>query len=350
MIIFLYGEDTFSGQQKIKEFKEKFIREIDPTESSLVLLDGSTTRLDEINEKISSGSLLTSKRMIVIDNLFLNKSKDILNEVLDLLKSKKNVLDDNILIFWEPRIKIKKTAARETPQFVDASGREKALTKKQSAIFSFLKKEKFVQELKLLSNTEAANWVKKRIAERDGDITQRAAQTLVSLVGSDLWQLHNEIEKLVNYKLGLIPKLTEGGKPTTIEERDVEKLVRGSFDENIFALTDALSSRNKGMALKLLEEQLEAGLTDSYLINMIMRQFKILLQIREAMDQGWTSRKIISYLKLHPFVVQKGMNQVKNFELNTLKGIINQLIKIDYSMKVGAGDVRVMLGLLISKI
>jgi DNA polymerase-3 subunit delta len=280
----------------------------------------------------------------------LNKSKDILNEVLDLLKSKKNALNDNILIFWEPRIKIKKTAIRETPQFVDASGREKALLKKQSAIFNFLKKEKFVQELKLLSNTEATNWVKKQIAERDGDITQRAAQTLVSLVGSDLWQLHNEIEKLVNYKLGLTPKLTEGGKPNAIEEGDVEKLVRGNFDENIFALTDALSSRNKAMALKLLEEQLDAGLTDSYLINMIMRQFKILLQVREAMDQGWTSRKIISHLKLHPFVVQKGMNQVRNFDINTLKRIINQLIKIDYSMKIGTGDVRVMLGLLISKI
>lgn len=350
MIIFLYGEDTYRGQKKIKELKNKFVREIDPTGSSLSIIDGSTTRIDEINGQISPGSLLSNKRMIVIENLLLNKSKDILDDVLGLLKIKKNALEDNIIIFWETRIKIKKTASRETPQFIDASGREKALTKKQSSFFNYLKKEKFVQEFKFFSNTETAGWVKEEISKKGGDITQRAANVLVSLVGNDLWQLDNEIDKLINYKLGLAPKLTKGGEPAPIEDEDVEKLVHGKFDENIFALTDALSGRNKAAALKLLEEQIEAGLTDSYLINMIMRQFKILLQIREAMDQGWTSRKIISQLKLHPFIVQKGMNQVRNFTIQALKGFINQLIQIDYAVKSGKGNARVMLDLLLARI
>ena len=169
---------------------------------------------------------------------------------------------------------------------------------------------------------------------------------IVSLLGSDLWQIDNEVDKLVNYKLGLEPKMIKGGKPAEIEAQDVEKLVRGQLDENIFALTDAISNKNKGLALKLLEEQYGAGLADTYLMTMIIRQFRILLQTRQALDSGLTSRQIISNLRLHPFVVQKSINQVRNFNLQTLKDILNKLTQIDYRVKTGQADVRTMLDLL----
>jgi len=49
------------------------------------------------------------------------------------------------------------------------------------------------------------------------------------------------------------PGLTEGGV-VDIDVSDVEELVKGKFDEDIFALTDAISARNKALAIKLLEE------------------------------------------------------------------------------------------------
>jgi DNA polymerase III delta subunit len=350
MIIFLYGEDTFQGRRKIKELKEKFIREVDPSGSSLEVIDGAMVKIEQINEKISPSSLLSKKRMIVIENTFASKNKKITEEFLELLKNKKNAVEANIVIIWEPNLRIKKTGLRENLEFVDASGKGRKLTKAENLLYVFLNKQKFVQEFKNLSNLEAANWVKNEIANKGGDITQRAAQTLVSLVGNNLWQLENEANKLVNYKLGREPKLTEGGKPAPVEDEDVEKLVRGKFDENIFALTDALANRNKALAIKLLESEFEAGLTDAYLISMIMRQFKILLQVKAALDNGWTSRKIISSLGLHAFVAQKSINQVRNFTAPALKGIVNQLIKIDFAMKTGQAEARMMLDLLIAKI
>ena len=82
-------------------------------------------------------------------------------------------------------------------------------------------------------------------------------------------------------------------------------MVRGQFDENIFALTDAVGSRNKAMAMKLLEEQLAADVSDIYLLSMIIRQFKILIQIGQAMDSGMDSRSIAGALKMHSFVAQR---------------------------------------------
>ena len=159
-----------------------------------------------------------------------------------------------------------------------------------------------------------------------------------------------QINKLINYKASQKLHLGDDEKGTEINIEDVKGLVRGQFDENIFALTDAISARNKTQAAKLLEEQVEAGLTDSYLLTMIVRQFKILMQIRQALDSGLTSRKIITLLKLHPFIVQKGIGQARNFNLNTLKSIFSKLVEIDYLMKSGKADVKPALSLLIAKI
>lgn len=332
--------------RKVKELKDKFLSEVDKSGNSLSVLDGKDADIKKINETAGAPSLLAKKRMIVIEDIFSNKS--IIPEALEYFKEKE--ASDNIIIFRENTLKTKKKGKGDEVLKIDSSGRERPLAKKESEFFKFLSRQKFVQEFKTLSNLAFASWVKREVEERRGRISGRAIQTLISLIGNDLWQIDREINKLINYKSGQNPKLTNGGSPDHIDTVDVEEMVRGNFDENIFALTDAISTRNKAQATKLLEDQYGAGLTDSYLINMIIRQIKILLQIRQALDQGHSSRKIISELHLHPFIVQKGINQVRNFNLETLKRILKKLIEIDYQMKTGRAEARLLLNLLISKI
>lgn len=348
MIIFLYGEDSFRSRRKLNDLKDKFLREVDPSGNSLVILDGESATMEKINESISASSLLSKKRMVIIENLFLNKTQTIFNQLNDYFKKKKKSdlpagssclpagrsakAGDNIIIF------------------LDSISSEEKLPKYKDSLFKTLVKEKYAQEFKSLSNTESTNWTKKEVEARGGKISASAAAELTSLLGSDLWQINNEIDKLINFKAGQKLHLGNDEKGTVIEKEDVKNLVRGQFDENIFALTDAISARNKSAAVKLLEEQIEAGLTDSYLLTMITRQFRIMLRIRQGLDSGLTSRKLITLLKLHPFVVQKGINQVRNFTLVSLKSILSKLIEIDYLMKSGKGEIRPMLSLLIARI
>ena len=205
----------------------------------------------------------------------------------------------------------------------------------------------FSQEFTLLSNVQVLNWIKARAASHGAEIRQQAAVQLASFFNSDLWRLSNEIKKLSSFKLSQQIQLPDGSAPVIIEASDVESLVRGSFDENIFALTDAISMKNKAQALTLFEQEIDAGVTESYLMHMIMRQFKILMQVRQGLDDGQTSRKIISQLKLHPFVVQKAISQVRNFSLTVLKNIFVRLLTIDKKMKIGEGDLKTELNLLI---
>ncbi|MDD4332517.1 MAG: DNA polymerase III subunit delta [Patescibacteria group bacterium] len=344
MLIFLYGEDSFRSRQKLKEFRKKFTREVDPTGASLSLVDGVKANLGEINEQVSPSSLLAKKRMIVIENIFQNKSTSIFEELEKFLNKIKN--NDNIIIFWDSAVK---TGKKGNASIINSSGEEKSLTVKPAKLFKFLNAQKYAQEFKALSNTELGTWVKKEVETRGGKISPKAVNALAGLVGTDLWQINNEINKLINYKLGTEPQLVVG-QSVEIQLEDVEYLVRGNFSENIFALTDAISAKNKTLAIRLIEEQFEAGLTESYLLSMFVRQFKILLQIRQALETGAKERNIASDLKLHPFVVQKGIAQARNFTLVQLKNIINKLVEADYAMKTGQGDMHTALDLLIAEI
>ncbi|MDD5032132.1 MAG: DNA polymerase III subunit delta [Patescibacteria group bacterium] len=353
MIIFIYGEDTFRGRKKLKELKDKFTREIDPGQSSLTVIDGKTAKTKEIIDCFGARSLLAKKRMVIIENVFLNKNKDAPEEIFNYLKKLKSEKDDNIIVFWDPAIKTKAVGVKKNALLLDSDGRENPLPKVLEPLFIFLSKQPYAQEFKILPNLEMAAWVKKEVEARGGLITDRARQTLISLAGNDLWQLNNEIDKLINYEAGRENKLLASGetkKAKTISEETIRQLVRGGFDENIFALTDALSNRNKKLASELLRQQYEAGLSDGHLLNMITRQFRILLRVRQALDSRFTSRKIITTLKLHPFVAQKSINQVRNFNLANLKNALNKLIEIDYLVKTGRAEAKILLNLFIQKI
>jgi DNA polymerase-3 subunit delta len=289
-----------------------------------------------------------------------------LPEAAEYFRAKEKNKWDNIVVFCDNSIKSKRKYGGEEIVKADKEGRDKPLGKKEKELFDFLANpsgkpvltsslrvgtgQKFAQEFKKLNNAELAAWVKKETEARGGAISSRAIQILIGLVGYDLWQIDREIDKLISFKSGERPALTAGGAPLAIEDKDVEELVKGNFDDNIFALTDAIGARDKSLAAQFLEEQLELGANEIYLLTMIIRQIKIILQVRQALDLGHSSRQIISELKLNPYVAQKAIEQSRHFSLNALKIIFGRLIEIDYKIKTGQGEPRVLLNLLLAKI
>lgn len=316
MIIYLYGEDTYRSRQKLKQLREKYRREVDAAGLSLAVLDGETASLAEIGGRLSPSSMFAKKRLVIIENIMLAKSAGLPADLLEFLQKSKGAAD-NIVIFWDQEVE------------------EKSLAKSKLALFQFLEKQTYAQNFKFLSNTEIAAWIKKETEARGGKIALAAAAELASLAGSDLWQISNEIDKLIDYNLGQTVQIIAGGAAAEISREDVRELVRGHFDENIFALTDAIGSGRRPDGLRLLAEQREAGLADGYILAMITRQFRIILAVKDALEQGYSIRQIAGRLKLHPFVAQKGVSQARNFTLPALKRILNELIRLDFRVKTG---------------
>ncbi|MHB8903600.1 MAG: DNA polymerase III subunit delta [Patescibacteria group bacterium] len=327
MIIFLYGADTFRSRRKLQELKNKFIKEIDDNSGSLEIVDGQSATLKEIGEKINTGSLFIKKRLIVIENIFKNKKDKIGSELtayLQKIEKEKSGETDNILIFWDEEIST-------TPRGLKADLKK---------LFTYLNKQKYTQEFIALTNGQILSFIKQEANSYQKDINAQAASLLITLTGGDLWLIASEIKKLAFRQ--------ETEKIINIE--DIKEMVAGFYSDDIFALTDALSAKNKSEAIRLLEEQYAAGLSDEYIIVMLIRQFKILLQIRSALDNNLSPNEITSRLKLHPYVIKKGLAQARNFQEADLKNYLNILIHLDFCNKNGISNIKSELTMLIAKL
>jgi len=242
-------------------------------------------------------------------------------EMLALPDRASSTDNDNIIIFRDEELNTK-----DSP--VPAAGKK---------LFAFLSGQPYARAFPAVSGSQLIAFIAKEASAYKKSIGAAAADELINRTVGDLWLIASEIKKLA-YRTD----------EKTITLSDVREMTAAIYDQNIFALTDALSDKNKKLALRLLAEQYAAGASDEYLLAMLIRQFKILFQIRTALDNKISPAKMAGELKLHPFVVQKGSRQAANFSAAVLRDYLNRLLRLDWLNKKGQTDLTTELSLLLA--
>jgi len=311
MIIFLYGPDTYRSRQKLNEIIEHY-KKIHKSGLNLKYFDLQKSSYQDFKDEIQQVSMFKEKKLLVLKNIFSNPDFKIkfLEQGKNFVKS-----DDIILIYEENKIS-------------------------ESDSFSkFLKKEGKSQEFKLLEDYRLKNWVKKEFDNCQTEIDSKALGRLIDYVGNNLWQMANEIKKLVSYK-----------KKGKIEAADIKLLVRPKIETDIFKTIDALAEKKKNLALNLIHNHLEKGDTPLYLLAMINFQFRNLLAIKDLIEKNTPYSRIINQSNLHPFIVKKIFQQAKRFTLPQLKKIYQKIFEADLAIKTGKIEPETGLDLLIAEI
>lgn len=322
MIIFIHGPDTFRSREKLSQIIEQFQKKRDSSGMNVVRLRDTALSLDRLRQEAMTQGFLSPKKMIVLEKFLEQNNQELFDGIFDFLKTFTKNEQDNVLVFWEGTYTSKKK-----------SNADKAAAK----LFALLKKQDFIFDFPELSNSQLNSWVSQTVTQRGGKIEPQAAKELAALVGNNLWQLTNDINKLIAYK-----------QTQEITTQDVEQQVRGSFEANIFALSDAIAAQDKTRALNLLNQEIQAGSNEMYLLSMITRQFRILVQLQAQIANNITSAdKIAKALKLHPFVVKKSLPAAKKYTLAALQKIYDHLVIVDQKLKFSHPNPKLLLDLLI---
>lgn len=316
MIFFLYGEDSYSAQQKLKQIKDKFQKEIDPSGINISVFNGTNFELEKFNATCSQGGFLVKKRLIIVKDVLLSKPNQETAENLNTLL-KKIQGSENIFVFSEAGLPDKRTALFKT------------LNNKKNP----------VQEFKPLDNFKLKKWMTDYLKEKNGLIKADAADLLAASVGNNLWQLVQEMDKLLAYKKG-----------EAIQVMDIKTLVKGKINDNIFQLTEAIASGNKKLALRLVQEQLAEGLNEIYLLTMIVRQFRIMTSLFSLTEQKISESGMAKETGFHPFVIKKSLAIAKKFSLEKLQQIYARLAELDKKLKSTSLSPQALIDLLIMKI
>lgn len=324
MILLLIGQDSYRSRQRLHALREGFKKKYDPSGLNVLHLDGTKLTTETFRQSVGQTGFLATKRFVSVDNLISrNKSKKVHEEILGYLDGEWS--DENIVVFLEE-------TEGETPR------RKKTTRGMGQPLLARLMKEK-VEEFPLLTGESLNKWVTTTVRQRGGTISTPAVLELSSLVGSDLWTMSQEINKLISYKEG-----------KSITPDDVRLMVKAAFDGNIFHLTDALAAKDARRSYRLLYDQLESGSHALYLLTMLTRQFRILLQTRELIDHEPNYYTVATRLGIHPFVAQKAIRDARKFSLQELKDTYRQLMEVDIKIKSTAESPRLMFDLLITKI
>ena len=311
MIIFLYGPDTYRSRQKLNEIIEHY-KKIHKSGLNLKYFDGKELNPEDFRDEIQQISMFAEKKLIILKDVFLNREfKE------RFLKDSKNFINSkDVILFFE---------AGEVP--------------KDDSLFKLLKKYGKSQEFKPLGGEQLRRWVKKEFENFKTKIDEKALIKLIAFVDNNLWQMANEIKKLVSYKRG-----------EKIKREDVELLVRPKIETDIFKTIDALAERKKALALNLIHQHLEKGDAPLYLLAMINFQFRNLLEVKDLIEKNIPYYQIINQSNLHPFIVKKSFQQAKRFTLPQLKKIYQKIFQVDLNIKTGKLDPQTALDLLIAEI
>ncbi|MBU2539697.1 hypothetical protein KJ786_00840 [Patescibacteria group bacterium] len=351
MVIFLYGQDSYRSRQKLNEIIEEY-KKTHKSGLNLKFLDVEEVgfSIDNLTDETRQSSIFKEKKLVVVKNLF--NDADLKEKFLKIVKE---MLDsEEIVVLYEEQ-KIKKS----------------------DSLLKFLKKSAKVQEFESLSGVKLSNWVKKEIESRNIKIDPIAQDLLLDYVGEDLWWLSNELQKLSNFKKNSDGKVSTKSrildKVGTIEDTrlrfhressigsgqsrdktitiaDVKLLVKPKIETDIFKTIDAIAQKNKKQALNLLYKHLEDGDAPLYLLSMIGYQFRNLLIVKDLAERNTPYNLIAKKSGLHPFVVRKAYDQMRQFSLQELKKIYQRIFEVDLNIKTGRIEPEIALEMLIMKL
>ncbi len=303
MLLFIYGDDTFRVQEKVQVMKRAFTEKFDPTGLNTCTFSGKLVPGDII-QAARSLPFMGEKRMVIIRDLIDSTKKGDISVWLDGLQA---VPESTIVIFWETAEPKKLEKKPLFKSFQDAS---------EVHHYAFPR----------LESVQLSRWVAERVALRGGHIERDAQRQLVERVGPDLWQMDQEIGKLVGY-----------AQDKVISSDMVHELVQASFEGKIFGLIEAVSQRRTKDGLRLLQQERWGGANDHYLLTMLGRQVRILVGARALLDINPHASKeeLAATMGVHSFVASKALAQARKFSLEVLKKVHARLFEFDRMLKSG---------------
>ncbi len=287
MIIFVFGEDPLFPKRKVLAMKTRFEEKYDPSKLNSVHFsaDGSEIALSEVISAVQTPPFLGEKRFVVVEGLLDGLLKKESLEWAEAL----SVPESTILIFLDV---LSPEKARKHPLYVALKSAGKELHE-----YGFDASDM----------GELSTFVREEASLRGVEIDSQAVQTLIAYCGSSPSRLSQELAKLLAY-------VGKGRIDRTLVEAHVQPIL----EEQMFVFIDAVADGARARILPLLFDQRSAGLEDAHLLAMLVRQSRILLRARNALDLGVSGDAAMAReLGLSPFQVRKAVAQAKRF--NSLK-------------------------------
>ena len=311
-VYYLTGDDEFN----IDEFVELLVGKLEETGSAdlnLLRMDAMANDLESVAEVSNTLPFLTSRRLIVLDHV------EKITKNADQTRSLINILDhlpvSTALVLIE----------RQDPE----RSRKKH---KPSPVLTWVKENpesSYHRQFTIPQGDAFVQWIHDRSQHLDGEISPDAARYLAEQVEGDLRYANSELIKMLSYV----------GWKRRIELEDIELLTPFHGEGDVFDLVDSIGLQAHNRAQHHLAHLLRTE-DPRFVFSMILRQFRLIIQVRDSLDRGVDPADGLGNLK---FLAPRLIAQAHNFSSRELQEILQNLHQIDLDIKTGKNELVVAL-------
>jgi DNA polymerase-3 subunit delta len=207
----------------------------------------------------------------------------------------------------------------------------KAREVEKHAVWGRLARDEAALGFYRLREGELHQWLTREARSRGKSLTLAAAQRLVEMVGNNLAELSQELEKLVLF----------AGSENTLTPALVTQLASHSRTYNIFALVDALGVPGFHQRLAPLGHLLDLGEEPAKILGMLARQVRLLIRVKEG--SGDNPAELARSLNVPQWKVKSLGQQAARFSDGALKAHLTVLHQVDFHLKTSTGNPRLWL-------
>jgi DNA polymerase-3 subunit delta len=111
---------------------------------------------------------------------------------------------------------------------------------------------------------------------------------------------------------------------------------------------DAIAQKRLNVALDTLRRLLGEGEPPLRIFGLIVREYRMLVQMRDLADQGYSEERLATRLGMPSWMLRPRMGAVRKASSDSLKAIYRMLLDVDVEIKTGVQEPEAALEFLIA--
>ena len=296
---------------------------------NIILISSESRQL--LENKLSK--IIKGTNNIVNYNMLENNIEDIIEEAsyVSLFNEEKIVLVKNADFFGKEKLKEKEIEKLENYMEHPYENTTLIFTtyepidKRKSITKNIIDKYEYI-EIKAPKNQDLFQEIKRSLSNYNID-----EKTLKYMVDSCLGNYDlviNEVIKIKDYfKLG-----------ETLSMKIIKEIIPSNIDDNIFKFIDYVIKKDLKNAQSFLEDFLTIKGDVLQLMNMLLREYRLILYYQLLSKKQSSRSEILHSLKLQDWQLKKVIQESSSYHIEDIKDIIRKIGEFDYHIKSGKQD------------
>ena len=174
-----------------------------------------------------------------------------------------------------------------------------------------------------LEGSQLHAWLVRTFTAKNYRISDEAAQVLLQEQENDLQVISGEIEKLCTY----------AGERSDISLEDVQEVCQASRQQSLFALSDAIGTRQIPRVLMVVERLLQQGEPPLVILSMLVRHLRLLWSIQQLSRQHQDIARMAKTIGVPQAVCRQLATQSRLYSPARLRQLYTAAIEADIAFK-----------------